>query len=361
MLPAVLLYAQALSAQQIINGHRNKKLIAYPLGFYSPETRAGIGVAATFNFRPLAHDSLSPVSQISLGAAFTQNKQLLFSVPFSLYLAGRKHTISGELAFNDFWYYYYGIGASNPEGAKEKYFVQYPLFRLNYLYRVTPQFYAGARWWYEDYRVTEFENEGFFSGQNKLSGKTSGPGIVLLFDSRDNIYFPSKGHFLELVAHDQSARWGSEFSFQRYRLDYRYFVSTGQNNIIGMHLFGDYTDGEVPFNQLPGIGAGRRGRGFYEGRFRDSNIWLFEAEFRRVLSDRWATAVFMSYALLGKNPASVSFSRDHAGAGVGIRYAFDKVNKTNVRLDVAFPLGGGEYITAPDGVMKIYLAVNEAF
>jgi outer membrane protein assembly factor BamA len=361
MLPVVLLFAGTLSAQQVIHTNQKKKLIAYPLGFYSPETRAGLGVAATLNFRPIANDSLSPVSQISLGAAFTQNKQLLLSVPFTLFLSDRRHTISGELAFNDFWYYYYGTGASNPEGAKEKYFVQSPLFRLNYLYRVSPQLYAGARWWHEDYRVTEFENAGLFSGQNKMSGKTSGPGIVLLYDTRDNIYYPSSGHYLEIVAHDQSARWGSEFNFMRYRLDYRTFFAAGNSNTIGLHLFADYTDGEVPFNQLPGIGAGRRGRGFYEGRFRDNSIWLMEAEFRHVLSERWATAVFMNYAILGKNPASVSFSRDHAGAGVGIRYAFDKQNKTNLRLDIAFPLGGGEYVTAPDGVMKIYLAVNEAF
>jgi|LakMenEpi03Aug12_release.lakeMendotaPanAssembly.Ray.scaffolds.fasta_scaffold27213_11 hemolysin activation/secretion protein len=361
LFPALLLWASSLHAQEMKKSLRNRKLIAYPLAFYSPETRAGMGLAATLNFRPVRKDTLSPVSQISLGAAFTQNKQMLLSVPFALYLNKRRHTLTGEFSMNDFWYYYYGTGSHNQKGVREKYTAEFPLFRINYLVRINRSLYVGARWWFEDYRIGSFETTESFIGQNKLAGKTSGPGLVFLLDTRDNIYYSTKGHYLELVAHDQSKRWGSDFAYRRYRADYRCFLPLTSKSTMAAHFFADYTEGNVPFNQLPGIGAGRRGRGFYEGRFRDQSILLLEAEYRKTLSGRWAMAAFMNYALLGQNPASVSLSRDHLAAGVGLRYAFDIANRTNVRLDIAFPIGGGEYVTAPDGVMKIYFAVNEAF
>lgn len=359
--PVLLLLSFNQQAQVSQKSFQDKKMIAYPLGFFSPETRAGLGFAATLNFRPVKGDTVSPVSQISMGAAFTQNKQLLLSVPFSLYLKERKHTITGEFSFNDFWYYYYGTGASNRAGHREKYTVQFPLFRINYLLSIHKNLYAGFRWWYEDYRIGSFENTELPIDQNRKAGTTSGPGLVFLFDTRDNIYYPTKGQYLELVAHDQAKTWGSEFAYRRYRADYRCFIPLNKSSILAGHVFADYTDGEVPFNQLPGIGAGRRGRGFYEGRFRDQSIWILEMEYRKVLSGPWSTAAFMNYTLHGKDPVSVSFSRDHLAAGAGIRYAFDASNRTNIRLDIAFPIAGGEYVTAPDGVMKIYLAVNEAF
>jgi outer membrane protein assembly factor BamA len=350
--------ADAQMAERLM---KNKKVIGYPLGFYTPETGLGIGVAGTLNFRPVKSDTLSPVSQISLGAAFTQNKQLILSVPFALYVNNRRHTVTGEFSYNDFWYYYYGTGNSNRAGDKAKYDVEFPLFRVNYLYRVKRNFYLGARWWFENYRVSAFEDAEIFAGQNMSFGRSSGPGMVFLFDSRDNIYYPKKGQYLELVAHDQSKEWGSDFRFQRFRADYRVFLPASVKSVLALHGFADFVKGNTPFNQLPGIGAGRRGRGFYEGRFRDRGILLLEAEFRRVLNAKWAIATFMNYAMLGNDDLHFSLASDHLAVGAGIRYAFDTKNKTNLRLDIAFPVAGGEYITAPDGVMKIYLAVNEAF
>lgn len=350
-----------MSAQKSGGFLKNKRVIGYPIGFYSPETRMGIGVAGTVNFRPLKKDSLSPVSQISLGAAFTQNEQMIFSVPFSVYLDNRRHTVAGEFSYNDFWYYYYGTGNDNKVGENARYAVEFPLFRVNYFYRAKKNFYIGARWWFEDYRVKSFDHKEKFTGQNMSFGKSSGPGIVLLFDSRDNIYYPGEGRYLELVFHDQSKEWGSDFRFQRFRADYREFLKVSDKSVMAFHGFADFVKGNTPFNQLPGIGAGRRGRGFYEGRFRDRCILLLESEFRRVLSMKWTVATFMNYSLLGSDPSDFSFSADHLAVGAGLRYVFDTQNKTALRLDIAFPVAGGEYITAPDGVMKIYLAVNEAF
>jgi hypothetical protein len=182
-----------------------------------------------------------------------------------------------------------------------------------------------------------------------------------MFDDRDNIYYSMKGRYLELVYHNQSGLTGSNFYYDRYRFDYRQFISLNTRQCLALQAFGDFIRGDVPFNQMPGIGAGKRGRGFYEGRFRDKNIILFQGELRNKLNDRWATAAFFSYALLSHEFGHISLSRDHLAAGLGLRYAFDPVHRTNIRLDIAFPIGGNDFIYAPDGVMKIYLAVNEAF
>jgi len=342
---------------------RKTPFIAYPLAFYSPETKAGIGVAGTINFKSDLLDSLTPASQVSLGFAYTQNRQTIFSLPFALYSKHREHTILGEYSYNDFSYYYYGTGPGNEKGVSEKYKVKFPLFRINYYKRISNSIFIGARWWYEDYNIKSFESNELLLTKTpgRSGGTTSGPGIVFLFDTRDNLYYSLKGDYLELVYQNQSSLTGSDFFYDRYRFDYRHFHPINKNQSVCFQAFGDFISGNVPFNQMPGIGAGRRGRGFYEGRFRDKNIILLQGEWRARLDNKLSAALFFNSALLAEKASEFYLAESHLSAGCGLRYMFDVQNKTNVRLDIAFPLDGKDYIYNPEGTMKVYFTVNEAF
>ena len=89
---------------------RNTSFVALPVLFRLPETRFGGGVAgaAVFGF---AKDSIvAKPSQISFGATFTQNKQILFFFPFKIFTHNNKYYFSSENGWFRYKYTYAGVG-----------------------------------------------------------------------------------------------------------------------------------------------------------------------------------------------------------------------------------------------------------
>jgi outer membrane protein assembly factor BamA len=336
-----------------------------PIGYYKPETGVAIGAATAFNFYIQPADKISPASQVQLSAVFTQKGQMSLALPFNVYWQERKHTIIGQLEYNDFNYDFYGVGANNTEGISENYHVRFPLFRINYLRKIKPQLFVGIRWWFEDYQIYRKEESPWLTSGNVAGGNggvSSGPGLVALFDSRDNIYYSTKGYYLEVVAHDQAKYWGSDFAFQRYRIDARGFHSLTSKWSLGTMLFADITTGNVPFNQLAGIGSDKRMRGFLYGRYRDNALLLYQGEVRGYFYKRWGATAFWNYAVMGQAIDKLSFHHDHLSAGLGLRYAFDKEKRTNIRLDVSTPIGTGVFNNIQHkNPFVFYLTLNEAF
>jgi Omp85 superfamily domain len=348
---------------------KKNSLVAYPVAFRLPETRFGAGLAAAYNFQFDKKDSISPPSQIQFGFAYTQNKQVLIYLPYEMYWKGRKHAITGELGYYNYSYFFFGVGEGNKEGVNELFKVKYPRFRFNYYYKLQDKTFAGVRWWLEDYNIySTLEGGQLASGKiaGSRGGVSSGPGIMLLFDSRDNIYFARKGYFLEFVIHDQQKFWGSDFSFNRIRFDARYFKPLGKKLSFGVNLFGDFTKGDVPFSQMPSIGSAKRMRGSYDGRYRDQNLILFQAELRGYLYKRWGATAFMSSAILANEPTNFQVKYTHVNAGLGIRYAYDYMRRINLRIDVATPLTPQAFRKTQDTILKpgkptVYFTIGEAF
>lgn len=330
-------FTQAISGVAQDSLARKPSIIGYPIGFYSPETGFGAGLAMAYSFYTDRTDTIAPASQIQLGLGFTQKNQTIFSLPFDFYFKERKHQISGEFSYTDFSYDFYGVG--DMDNVDEKFEVEFPRFRINYLKKIRPFVFVGARWWFEKYDLIKTQSGGILESgiiEGSSGNVTSGPGVILLFDSRDNVYASAKGHYLELVFHNQDKLWGSDYAYNRYRFDYRFFHSISKRQTFGFNFFGDFVGGRVPFNQLPLIGGAKRMRGFYEGRFRDMNLILAQFEYRKQIFNRWGINLFMNNAWLAGEPDEFNRSDSHFAAGAGLRYFFDKEKKVHIRLDAAF-------------------------
>ena len=137
---ATILSVAAFS-QKKDSTNRKNSLIGYPAVFYLPETRWGIGAGASYNFYINKQDSVSPPSQIQLGIGYTQNNQKLIYLPYDLYWKERKHSLSGEIGYYDYSYYFYGVGPGNESGKRELYDVRFPRFRINYLRKIRDRFF----------------------------------------------------------------------------------------------------------------------------------------------------------------------------------------------------------------------------
>ena len=112
----VLLFTLAcftgMKAQGIADTSKAKKrylVSGFPVIFYTPETRFGYGLTGIFIFNFKKDSLAAPKSSVNLGFAYTQNKQVLFTLPFNLFIKQRNYHVYGELAYNKFFYNFYSV------------------------------------------------------------------------------------------------------------------------------------------------------------------------------------------------------------------------------------------------------------
>jgi outer membrane protein assembly factor BamA len=333
---------------------QKNSFLGYPVLFHLPETRWGIGAAASYQFHIDRSDTVSPGSQVQFGLAYTQNKQFLVYLPYNLWWSQRKNNLSGELGFYDYSYPFFGVGFDQKGDLDEQYEVSFPRLRANFLRLITNGWYLGGRWWYEDYRITKREEDGKLIRNNvpgAAGNKTSGPGLVVVYDNRDGVFETRKGYYLELVWHHQSRLTASEYYYERFRFDFRKFFPLGLKNSLGVQAFGDFLTGAVPFSQMASIGGSKRMRGFYEGHFRDKNMLMIQTEARIKVYRKWGLTVFAQSGVLANDRLKFALPYSHSAAGAGIRYMFDAKRRVNVRLDYAIS----------KEAQLMYFTIGEAF
>ncbi len=366
-------------------------LLPIPAVYYTPETRLafGFGLTATFRFKgdsgkpamptpgiramsremlnraqPLVPLSPSRPSQISLGAAYTQNKQLLFFAPFQVFFDQDNYYINGEIGYYRYSYYFYGVGQRDL-AARELYGVNFINTRLNVFRRIANlsqkgKLYAGVRHQYEDFRVTTVVPDGVLASQAVAGGRGSRRtsfGLGLFYDSRDQVFFPSKGVIVDLAylynrwtasgAHDLTPT-----TYNRYVADVSsYHPLAGRKAILAMNYVVSFTDGLAPFSDLSMLGSSKRMRGYYEGRYRDQNIALLQSEVRFDIYKRLGGVVFGAVGLMGDEQQLLRTSDPKAAYGAGLRFTVNRRDHVNIRIDY----GIGKQSSG------FYLTIGEAF
>lgn len=323
-----------------------------PVVFYTPETRFGFGATGLclFNFR---NDSaLAHKSSVSLAFAYTQNRQILSGIPFNLFIKNRLYHVYGEVAYNKFFYNFYGVGNRQDPGFVERYGVEFPRLRLTVLKKFAPHFYAGIRYAFDHFRLFNLDTtaqlaKGGIPGSR--GGIVSGFGLVSMYDSRDNVYYPSRGVWGELVVYHDDPLTGSSFRYTRVALDVcKYF--NYRENILALNAYSLYSDTDVPFFQMAVLGGQKRMRGFYEGRYRDNNALVFQAEYRRRLFWIIGMALFADAGQVAHRYTEFNMKDWRYTYGAGLRLMFDQ-QKANLRID--FAVGNGKILP--------YFTVFEAF
>jgi outer membrane protein assembly factor BamA len=329
-------------------------LSAYPLVFYLPETGFGFGGGGVYTFRFTGESDASRPSQMQTALSYTLKNQILLYLYGEFYKNDQKIWIRPELGFYRYTYDFFGVGNELPLDYIESFDVTFPRIRINAQYLVLPDFYSGVRYWFDDYNITDTD-EGSILGNNEAVGADggiiSGLGWVNTFDNRDNVFFPTKGFFVEAVAFWNQEAFGSDFNFNRYTVDAVTYVSTLPRQVLALNLYAGVSAGEVPFNELQFLGGSRQARGYYLGRFRDKNMLLAQAEYRFPLFWRLGMTVFGSYGGVAPSFSSMQIENYRWNAGAGLRFLINKKENVNIRADIGF---GVE-------TTNFYLTIGEAF
>ncbi|MBA2584230.1 MAG: hypothetical protein H0V01_12680, partial [Bacteroidetes bacterium] len=84
---------------------------------------------------------------------------------------------------------------------------------------------------------------------------------------------------------------------------------------------------------------------YYQGRFRDKQLLLYQTEYRQHLKGRFGVVAFASAGMVYEEINKVMANNIHPAAGMGLRVKISKNDQANIRFDYSFtPDSKGFYI-----------------
>lgn len=343
-----------VQAQEDTTSQSDSRLVALPIVFLTPETSWGFGAAGIYTFRLPGEAPDSRPSQLQLGGAYTLENQILSYLPFQIFAKAEAYNIYGELGYYRYTYFYYGIGNEFEDYEGELFDLSFPRVRLNAARKFWGDWYVGFRYWLDDMEVGGLQPGGLLDGESTVGqsgGLLSAAGGFVLLDQRNNVFYPTAGHYFELGAINSGSRTGSRFDFTKFALDARKYWSTGEDAVFALNAYLEFNTGAPPFTHLALMGGTRRMRGYYEGRYRDRQMAILQGGYRFPLFWRLKGAIFGGLGNVAGEISGFQLQNTRWTAGLGLRFLLLEAEQVHVRLDYGFAVGSSGF----------YLTVGEAF
>ena len=270
----------------------------------------------------------------------------------SIWLNNNAYNIQGDTRVLVYPQYTWGLGGG--QHASDKFLVNYQYIRFyqSVLKKITPYFFAGIGYnldYYMDVEsdngtsktFKEFTGYQFGTGQSSFS---SGPSVNLLYDTRNNSINPLPGWYGNIIYRYSMEALGSNDNWQSLYVDVRKYLSLTTAPTKNMIAFWTYywtsLSSGTPYLNLPSIGNDpyqRSGRGIAQNRYRGENLFYFETEYRRDITNNGLLG-FVIFA--NANSASQAHLREfkywNLAGGSGLRIKFNKKSDTNIGIDYGF-------------------------
>ncbi|MDD8019680.1 MAG: BamA/TamA family outer membrane protein [Acidobacteriota bacterium] len=331
-------------------------LTALPILYYTPETKLAFGAGGILTYRfGLVFKETRP-STLYFAGLYTLMKQYSFQIKPEVYLKNNSFFLAANFLAERFPTKFWGIGPQTTEDQVEEYTPQTYFMELGYQGRFFHNLplYLGIRYHLEKTYIVEKEpgkliDQGLVPGSQ--GGWISGPGLIVNYDNRDNIFYPSSGYYLQFFGFWNNRIFGSSFNYLNFVLDARRYLEVGAKQVLVLQGFLETASGNVPFYKFPKIG-GNLLRGYYGGRFRDHNILAFQTEYRFPIWKKLSGVAFAGLGTLADSIKHFSWDNLKYSAGFGLRFKVIPREKVNIRIDFAF---------GPGGTSGIYMSAGEVF
>jgi len=356
---SIYLRAQEETGQpaQLEPAEKNKvSLTALPILYYTPETKLAFGAGGLLTFRlGLVFKEARP-STLFFAGVYTQMKQYTLQLKPEIYLKNNSIFLTGNFLAERFPTKFWGVGPDTSEEQMETYTPQTYFMELGYQRKYFQHLplYLGLRYHLEKTLIFDKDpgkilDQGLVAGSQ--GGWISGPGLIINYDSRNNIFSPSSGQYLQLFGYWNNKIFGSSFNYINIKLDARQYIGVASDQVLVLQGIIDTAGGNIPFYKLPKIG-GDLLRGYYGGRFRDRIVMALQTEYRFPLWKRLSGVAFAGMGSLAHSFKHLSWDNLQYSAGFGLRFKIIPREKVNIRIDFAF---------GPNGTSGIYVNAGEAF
>lgn len=315
------------------------RIIASPILFYTPETRLAFGGAGSYVFRLAECAENTRPSSISPVVIYTLEKQFKVQLGADLFFKNNDYRLKAEIKLEKYPNKFFGVGGNTLEEDKELYTSRSTSLFLTFLKKVGGGFNIGLQYHFTDWEIKDTEEDGrLISGDftGSEGGILSGVSFLVNRDTRDNIFSPKRGELFELNARFYNKFLGSSFNFATYTLDLRKYFPLFSKHVFAVQSLVRAQSGTVPFLNLAQLGGQYIMRGYFEGRFRDKNLLVFQAEYRMPLFWRIGVVGFASLGHVAGKLGQLDPGKFKSAYGFGLRFLFDKKENIWVRLDFGF-------------------------
>jgi len=230
---------------------------------------------------------------------------------------------------------FYGIGRDNVLNNNPRSYNLEPLAGLvRAKYRIGgSKFWAGLGYALASTQVT-FDAPGTIPGLPDLQRESRVGGLTptLSYDSRDNIFTPAKGTFVEVTAGFFAPAFGGDDEFQRHSLTAMQFIPLHEDVSMGVRGDATVSTGDVPFYLRPFIAL----RGAPVMRYQGEEVAQIEAELRWQCWRRFSIVGFTGYGAAWNDLERVDNTRTVVTGGAGFRYEIARAYGLHMGVDVAF-------------------------
>lgn len=331
-----------------------------PFARFTPETDWGFGAVGVAWFHAdEAARAAGRASSVGLASQYTTRHQTCTAAQADLFLRDGTLHVFGVLLGEQWPYDFWGVGDAATATSED-----FTPRTLRYEAAVTrlvldegggKGLWLGARSTGRVDRIVDAARGGVID-RCAVAGCEGGRVVTLqaqaAWDTRDHVFAPHRGLFVQARAGGAAAAFGSGFAFGELELDARAYapVPLRRGSTVAVQARLHATAGDVPFYLLPTFGGDKSLRGVLDGRHRDKTSLLLQAEYDLPLFWRLALEVFAGAGQVAPDPGALAPRRFVPAAGAGLRFVIDPADRVFVRVERGYAAGASQW----------YLSIGQA-
>jgi len=341
---------------------KKNSFVFLPVLSSAPETGLEIGGAGLLSFySDKSKKSTTRVSNVYAYASATTKGQSHFSISSDYWEPENTFHYRAAISYINFPSNFYGIGNNTRKADAD--LIGEKRFKLNLSAEklLTKNLYAGVVFGGFNYSYTNVDLTGIFNTDPQIENRSGGASIFagpsLIYDSRDNNTYTTKGLIITSYYNlmhgilDNNSYVGGFFN-----IEYSQFFLLAKKLVLGLDIQEQsLTGGRSPFYLLPALGNDELMRGYYNGRYRDRNLIAGQTELRYRLSNRIGIVGFLGTGEVAHESFSINALKPNYGGG--LRYFFDIEKGLSIRADY----GVGEKMVGESRQSGFYVGLGQAF
>ncbi|TYA56685.1 BamA/TamA family outer membrane protein [Formosa maritima] len=324
---------------------KNVDFTVMPFLSYNRNVKFMFGAIPMVMYRTNKQDTISPKSLSGAAGVYTTNKSYFIGIFNKVYFnedkwRGTLFLAIGDLnsqffveEFNSSEFYNYGTNAT--------------IFSIGIQRKIVTKLYGGITYTYANYD-TVFEDN---IADKTTTTTTNGLEFNALYDTRDDVYYPTTGKKIKAKWITFAEWFGNEAKANKIKADYnQYFAMRDQKDVLAARFSSTIGLGNIAFEQQTVVG-GNDIRGYSEGKYRGNTVIALQGEYRLNFAKRMGVVGFAGIATLFGSDNEDFDGELLPGVGIGYRYRAFKKEKINIGIDAA--VGKDDW--------GVYFRIGEAF
>ena len=327
-----------LDASDFLLNH--KGALPVPTIITEPAVGYGFGLGLMFFSESMAEAAANarasgkgpaPPNITGIGGAYTENGTWGAGFAHFHTWDGDRYRYLGAIAQVDAQLDYFGqLNQARAYELRGTFLVQQFLVRLG-----DSRWYVGPRYVLFDSSATFKFGNAQELGSVEKDQRIGKGGIVVDYDSRDNIFYPSRGTYAEFEVQLARSGFGSTQTFNMYNARGFTWIPVARTLIVGLRADTRFSSGSIPFYAQPYVDL----RGVQKGRYQDRNAVMAEMELRWDVTPRWSLLGFTGTGKAYGQWHDFSDASNVYSVGAGFRYMIARKLGIAMGIDVAHSKG----------------------